>query len=248
MKKYLIEIKNRIFLLLICSLTTTLVSYRYKEVLLFIIVEPCIYHQSHNNYNIYYFIFTNITDLLLVYLKLITFVTLQLIILLLILHVISFLTPALYYKEYEIYYSFIKLNFIFWVVSLILLNYVIVPITWIFFFNLQNIVSNKFMDLHFEAKLDEYIKFYISMYYICVFYCQSFAIFFFLLSLNFSLKIIKKFRKLYYFIFVTLSTLISPPDIFSQILLSASMIITYEFLVISFIFKNILARQIVKTS
>ena len=68
------------------------------------------------------------------------------------------------------------------------------------------------------------------------------------MSLNFSLKPIKKFRKLYYFIFVTLSTLISPPDIISQIGLSLSMLIVYEFLVIGFIFKGILARQIVKTN
>lgn len=248
MTKYFIEIRNRIFLTAICGLSTILVSYFYKEVLLFIVVEPCTFNQSQNNYNIYYFIFTNITDLFLVYLKLVTFVTLQLLIPYIVLHIFSFLTPALYYKEYETYVTFIRLSFIFWFVSWILLNYITIPVTWIFFSNFQNLVSSKFIDIHFEAKLDEYLDFYVSMYYICVFYCQIFATLVFLLSLNFSLKAIKNFRKLYYFIFVMLSTLISPPDIFSQIGLSLSMVIAHEFLVVNFIFKSVLARQIIKAN
>ena len=242
MTKYLIEIRNRIFLIVICSLSAVLVSYSYKEVLLYIMVEPCTINKNQNNYNIYYFIFTNITDLFLVYLKLITFVTLQLLIPSTVLQVFSFLTPALYYREYRTYFNFIKLSFLFWFVSWILLSYFIIPITWIFFSNFQNLVSSKFMDIHFEAKLDEYLDFYVSMYYICVFYCQIFATLVFILSLNFSLKSVKKFRKLYYFIFVVLSTLISPPDVLSQIGLSLSMVIAYEFLVLNFIFKSVLAR------
>lgn len=242
MTKYFIEIRNRLFLTIMCSLGTVFVSYFYKEVLLFIMVEPCTINQNQDNCNIYYFIFTNITDLFLVYFKLVTFITLQLLVPFTIIHIFNFLTPALYFREYKTYFTFIKLSCIFWVISWILLSCFIVPITWFFFSNFQNLVSSKFINIHFEAKLNEYFDFYFSMYYICVFYCQIFATLIFLFSLNFNLKSIKKFRKLYYFIFVILSTLISPPDIFSQIGFSLSMVVSYEFLVINFILKNVLAR------
>lgn len=243
MTKYLLEIRNRIFFLLTCSIAVLLIIYSYKEIFLYLIVEPStVIKQEQKNFNLYYFIFTGITDLFVIYIRLCIFITLQLIILYAIYHIFSFLVPALYYKEYILSRNFIKFIFFGWVMSLILLNYVIIPFTWFFFYNFQHLISNKFIYLHFETKLDEYLNFYISIYYICIMYCQIFVILMFSLSFSFNLQSIKRFRKLYYFIFLVLSTLVSPPDIFSQISLSFIMIIFYEFIVLSFIFRNILVR------
>jgi Sec-independent protein secretion pathway component TatC len=60
-----------------------------------------------------------------------------------------------------------------------------------------------------------------------------------LLLNNFSknLKKIRKFRKLFYLIFVIFSTLTTPPDIISQVLVSVSLIASYELLLFSNILK-----------
>jgi Sec-independent protein secretion pathway component TatC len=123
------------------------------------------------------------------------------------------------------------------------LNYFIIPLTWSFFFSFQDIISNKFIPLHFEAKLNEYLNFYTSLYYVCVFYCQIFTVLFFILSyFDGSIKIIRKSRKLYYYFFIVFSTLITPPDVFSQVFISLGLIITYELFILNFMLKNVLIR------
>jgi len=47
------------------------------------------------------------------------------------------------------------------------------------------------------------------------------------------MRAVKTFRKLFYLIFILFSTITTPPDIFSQILVSSSLIVIYEFLIFS---------------
>lgn len=121
----------------------------------------------------------------------------------------------------------------------ILNTYFLIPLTWNFFLSFQSsTLAHSFM-LHFEVKLKEYLLFYISFYYICEFYFQLFILYLIILDYTKSnLKIIKKFRKIYYYCFIILSTIITPPDFFSQVLTSLIFILIYEFLILFFSFKN----------
>ena len=88
------------------------------------------------------------------------------------------------------------------------------------------------INLYFEAKINEFIVFYLSLYNLCIFYCAAFLVLFLVLNwVNVNVKLIKKFRKLYYYLFILLSTVTSPPDVFSQFFMSLTFVITYEFLV-----------------
>lgn len=243
MIKYFLEIKNRFFLLLLTWLSTFIVSYAYKETLLFLIVNPDKFINSNTNSPMFYFIFTNVTEIFTVYIELISFLTGQIIIFYIVYHCFIFLTPALFKKEYTLLYLLIKIIVFVWLFSIFISNNLVIPLTWSFFYSFHDLISAKFMTLHFEAKINEYLEFYILMYYLCVVYCQIFTIFFFFLSyVNNKSKIIKKFRKLYYYFFVVFSALISPPDIFSQIGISLSVILFYEILAFSFLTKTFLTR------
>lgn len=68
--KYYLEIKNRCLLLSLTWVSTILVSYLYKETLLFISIQPSI---CNNNSAIFYFIFTDVKEVFSVYLKLVFF-------------------------------------------------------------------------------------------------------------------------------------------------------------------------------
>jgi sec-independent protein translocase protein TatC len=178
-----------------------------------------------------------------VYIQLIIFLSTQIAFIYFIYHCFNFLSLALFNWEYSLFSILLKLSAIVWCFSIILTNCVVIPLTWDFFFSFQKLASDQFMSLHFEAKLNEYLDFYISLYYLCIFYCQIFTIIIFFLSfVNFNLITIKKFRKLYYYIFVLFSTLVSPPDIISQILISLSLVFSYEILVIIFVTKVFLTR------
>jgi Sec-independent protein secretion pathway component TatC len=84
----------------------------------------------------------------------------------------------------------------------------------------------------FEAKIVEYFNYFTSSYYVCLVNCQFLALLTLLLT-NISEKLnkIKTFRKLFYFVFVIFSTLTTPPDIISQVILSLTLILVYEILI-----------------
>jgi sec-independent protein translocase protein TatC len=240
MIKYLFELKNRIILILITVVSMLLVSYLYKETLLFLITQPERLMNKNNFYSTFYFIFTNITEVLSVYITLVTFFSFQVFLLFTIYHCFVFFSPAMFKSEYYLVFSFFKISISVWFFSVLMSNFLLVPMTWDFFFSFQELFSSKFVNLHFEAKLTEYLDFYILIYYISVFYFQIFTILFFFLSyISDKVKIIKKFRKIYYYFFVVFSTLISPPDLVSQFIITFVLICMYEILVFVIIIKTV---------
>jgi Sec-independent protein secretion pathway component TatC len=52
------------------------------------------------------------------------------------------------------------------------------------------------------------------------------------------LKLIKKFRKIYYLLFIIFATIITPPDIATQLLLCGCIIVIFEILIFSVLFQS----------
>lgn len=227
--KYYLEIKNRCLLLSLTWLSTLLLSYLYKEVLLFICIKPSF---CCGNKILFYFIFTDIKEVFSVYVKLIFFLSNQVLMFFFVFHTLSFVSYGLYKFEYRYLKLVFYLFICFWFFSLFIFNKVLLPVSLNFFLSFQTLNSFKFLNFHYEAKLKEYLNFYIMFYYICTFYCQIFIfIFIFFDYINTNLEFIKRFRKSFYYLFVIFSTLITPPDIVSQILFSACLVSIYEFLI-----------------
>ena len=250
MSKYLLELKNRFILLFVSWVSVIFVSYFYKETLLFLFIEPDYVFNTFNMKSPFsYFIFTDILEIFSVYIQLILFLSLQVLFIFLIYHFFVFLSPGLFFFEYYRLNLVLKIIIIIWFLSVIVSKYILIPLTWNFFLSFQNMNS---LTLHFEAKLNEYLNFYISFYYLCFFYSQIFTILLFFFSYaNKNVSVIKKFRKLYYYFFILFSTLISPPEIFSQILISLFLIFFYELFIFINLLKlviNFLIRQPIETN
>lgn len=181
-----------------------------------------------SNYAEQYFIFTDISEVFYVYLQLTFFVSNQIALLMLFYHSIIFLSSGLYKSEYEKLQFAFKVYILSWISSVLLLNKVIIPVSWDFFLSFQKADGIAFF---FEAKIIEYLNYFTNLYYVCFLNCQLLAVITLLLN-NYSKNInrIRKFRKLFYMLFVIFSTLTTPPDIISQVLMSASLITFYEIL------------------
>jgi sec-independent protein translocase protein TatC len=230
---YISEIKNRLSLLFLTWCSLTLIGYFYKEILLFLFLESEIL--KNNEFKISYFIFTGITEVFSAYIKLILFVSFQISFLYLFYHSFIFLSRGLFVSEYY-YLKFIFQIVIFiWFLSIIMSKYILIPTMWDFFLNFQNL---SFMQFHFEAKLNEYLNFYIEFYYLFIGYCQIFTLLFiFFISIKNNVVLIKKSRKLFYYFFVLFSTVVSPPEVISQLALSFILIFVFELLIFIFILK-----------
>lgn len=229
--KYYQEIKNRLTLVIFAWTFCLSVCYLHKEAILFMVID------SNNSFislhSKPYFIFTNITEIFYVYLELSLFVANQIAIFMASYQTLMFLSLGLYIFE------FLKIRLAFqvfvfsWLISIIFLSKIIIPLSWNFFLSFQensNLIQP--VSFFFEAKLMEYFHLFTSLYYICLINCQFLAMLIIVLAnLSKTLKRTKTFRKLFYLLFVGFSTIITPPDVMSQVCLSSLLIIIYEFLI-----------------
>ena len=110
MFKYFLELKNRLLLLLFTFLLILLVSYLYKEIILFLVIQPNSFLINIDS-KLLYFIFTNVTEIFSVYIQLIKFLCLQISFLYLIYHCFTFLNLTMFQAEYY-YLKFFLVNFI----------------------------------------------------------------------------------------------------------------------------------------
>lgn len=207
----------------------SIVTYSYKESLLFLLTQPYyVILLKHKSLFTPYFIFTDVTEVFSVYVKITLFCSSQISFILLIYHSLLFLGPAFFGLERFYLQKLIRDLVLVWIVVLFFSNYFIIPTTWSFFLSFQEMSSFKSVSLYFEAKLSEYIDLYIGFYYLCIIYSQLLIILLsFLRYNNMATSSLKKFRKVYYYIFIIITTILTP-DIFSQLIISFVIIVFYE--------------------
>ena len=107
---YIKEIRNRSCFLIITWISTIIISYSYKEKLLFLCLKPNLQYFETSSF---YFIFTDLTEIFTTYLELCYFITNQFFLIKLIYHIIIFISPGLYKFEYKKITNLILLNIFF---------------------------------------------------------------------------------------------------------------------------------------
>ena len=227
MLKYLLEIRNKFILLTVTIFSILLVCYWYKEVLLFLVT------QMHINDENLYFIFTDVTELFSIYFRIVFFFSIQITFWYLCYHIFSFLSTSLYFREFKFISFLFKGATFFWFLSCLLSSYVLVPFGWNFFLSFQ--LQQGF---HFEARISEYFYFYNNAYFLCLTYCQLLIVLFiFLMDIQQNYLYIKRYRKFYYYLFLIFSTLVTPPDLISQLLTTFLVTAIYEIILLFSIFQ-----------
>lgn len=232
--------KSRGFILLFASFLIFLAGYVFKEVLLNIIV----YSYWDASITEFYFIFTDVTEVFTVYVYLILFVTKQVLFFYFCYHLLIYVSPGLTTIEYRFLITVFSTSTFLFIISIILFKKFLFPFSWNFFLSFKDFVVFKSLTLHFEAKLMDYIVFFFNLYFSCVLYFQFFILpIFFFMYFSKELSVYRSFRKFLYYACVIFSTIVTPPDVISQIVLSLTLIIGCEILVYSFFLKNVLKKR-----
>lgn len=240
MVKYIIEIKYRVACILIVffSFMLTMIVYKYYIIHFFLWINPKIIISSLN-----YLILTSITEFFDVFFELCFSFTKYIIYYYTYYHIISFLALGLYKKEYRYLKEFFTISVSLCVISTSMFLKIFLPITYDFFFSFQYYVFN----VYFEPKMNEYFNFVLNLY------SQSYACFQFLLLLVFFFKyteidnsFIKKFKKFIYIILLMAATIMTPPDIFSQIGVFIFLLLSMEFYFFSRLLYKNLAKKFCK--
>ena len=220
---YLEEIRNRILLSVIAWSFCTIINYIYLDHLLYIIIRPCLYEYNND----FYFICTDISEPFYTNLKLIIYTSNQILYLMIYYHLITFIKPGLYNKEYKSIKYINTYGAILFVIYFEISYKLLIPWSFFFFFNHHK--QHK-IDFFFEAKMNEYIKMYIYIYKLsCVLSIMCMLLISFLIKSNADLKYLTKcYRKHFYILIVVTASIITPPEIISQLTISLVMIIIFE--------------------
>lgn len=235
--KHINELQKRAVLLTFCWFSTFITTYFYKEIFFFEILKM---NSSKTNIEFNYFIFTNITELFTTYLKLSYFISNQIVFVYILINLVYFVAPGLYINEYKFFIFFAKLVMLFWFLSFLFWYYLFAPLMWKFFVDFQNTLTKELLNVHFEARITEYLEFYIKICYHCnlqfqVLVCLILFFSYFKTSKHF----IKNYRKTWYLLFLLLGTIITPPEIISQIAVFCVLIILFE----TVIFTHLLLKK-----
>lgn len=233
--KYLLEIKYRIFFSLIAWCFMVANCYYFKETLLYVFIRLS---SSYGSSGSFYFLTTNVTEVFMTYVHLTYFITNQVGVIFVCYQIFIFISTGLYKFEYIYLKNVLTIVIICWMIFILLLNIWIFPASWFFFSKFQNFLSFQGLAFYFEAKLNEYLIFYKSIYYLCYLIYQIIVLFFIFLDLfKTNLLIIKKLRKILYFAFFLFATCVTPPEVVYQLITSICIIVVYELFIIHIILK-----------
>lgn len=227
---HILEFKNRFVLVSLTWFATFCISYSFKEIILFNIVNTFFITNP-------YFILTDITELFNVYLKLSLFISNQVLIIISFYHIIMFLAPGLYKTELKRLKNF-RFFLTIPIIGLLITKYLSIPLMNKFFYGFQEVMNNSSnIPMFFEAKVAEYVNFFIGVYVLNVFsiialitMIQIIGV----LAFKFNNPQKKNMRKLFYLIFLILSTIVTPPDVVSQLIMTFLLINIYEVILLLF--------------
>jgi hypothetical protein len=235
---YLLEIFTRVKYSIFSFFFTFLLFYIFKDVLLVLVVYTLFSLQEDLfiSFNVDHFIYTHPTELFSMYITLIFICSLFFFLPYMFWHIFDFLKQSLYLKEKNVLSKFL----ISFILILFFFNFIffffIFPQIWLIFNSFNNSV---YLDLLFELKINEYLYFF--FYFLFVFNFFFFTLFLFLLVLLFlGLVNVIRWKKLFIFCNIVFATLLSPPDVYSQILFLSILTIFFELFLffIILIFKN----------
>nr|AEP41012.1 SecY [Phytophthora capsici]AEP41023.1 SecY [Phytophthora capsici]AEP41028.1 SecY [Phytophthora capsici]AEP41044.1 SecY [Phytophthora capsici]AEP41045.1 SecY [Phytophthora capsici] len=220
---HLFELKYNFFIILITFFYLFIISYYFSDQLIYLLVNNLL-----NQNMLKYFIFTNITEILITNIFIAIFITTFLTIQLSILLIWFFLLKGLYKFENFI---FLKFYILFIIFNLFIINFIftnIIPHIWNFLLNL-NFSNLYILTVYFEPKINNYFDFIFSSFiYIFIIFIYFFFLFFLIFNNIFQIKMIINLRKFFYFKIILLSALITPPDILNFFLICIIFILIFE--------------------
>lgn len=226
-RHYLNEVKNRTILVLCTWAAVFITCYDNKETMLLSFIN--LFEFRKINQATSHYIYTGITELFSSYLSIIFFISNQVFLLSLIYQVLKFVSPGLRLNEYYFLKNRLKLFFLIGIGIIFILNLMILPITLEFFETFSHFAQKETIPIFFEARIIEYIDYYKNIYYTII--LSFFALFFIggCLSLfNLNVGRSTNIRHYLYCLLITTSTVITPPDVFSQLIVSFILIFFYE--------------------
>lgn len=233
---YINELILRLKYFLFSFVFTLLICYNNKNFLIFMLTQSVTKYTYENKINIDHFIYTHPLELFTVQVLLILYFSFLFIFPYIFWIFFDFLKSSLckneYYKTVKVFILLFSIIIVFNFLS----TFYLFPTIWFFFntfnnsLNLENISS-----FFLELRIYEYFMFVINFIFtinISIILILIFSFLFLSYGLNFFLY----WKKLFIFLNMVFATLLSPPDVYNQLLIFFFLVLVFEFLILIYIF------------
>lgn len=224
-KDYFLELYHRLFILLFTFGLNFVILFYYKEQLIYLIGQ-------HQQSLIPSFISTSLAEIFLVFLKLSFFLAFYFSYPVILAQVAFFIIPGLYKYEYKIVRNFFVISILLYLIATIFTTKVFLPYCWAFFSSFQLQASENLINLQLEPRIADYLNFFFETFLLLNLVLHLFLVFIFFLR-KVTLDFIVKYRKVFYLGFFIFATLVTPPDVGSQLLVGSFFICFFEIFLFS---------------
>lgn len=239
---YLSELRYRLFYCFTFFILNFIICLNFSKESLFFIVKPLLFINGSEHFS--YFIFTNMSDVLVLYFKISFIFGCVFSLPYFFLQFWFFLVQGLYnYEKKNLLIFFFGLFSIYIIVSIFLYKYLI-PFIWIFLLNFELNSSNFLFGVYYEARIDDYVNFMFYIFFIFSIVIQvPFFMGFLLYSNLLSTGFFIKGRKYFFLFFFIIGGFFTPPDLLSQLVISSFLIFLYEIILFFGILSNIYLNE-----
>lgn len=229
---YLNELFLRLKFSIFSFLLILLICYSYKDILLIIFSIPILNLSINPTIEFSNLIYTHPLELFKIHCLFAVVISFYLFIPYIFWHFLDFLKSSLIKYNYKLLLKRIIITLTtFFLVNIYFFNYFL-PNIWFFLknFNSSN-SSDKVLKFFFELRVEEYFNFVVDFLCLINIFVLLF-LFFFFVTFIFGVSNIIYWKKLFIFINIVCATLLSPPDVYSQIMILFLLSFIFESLIL----------------
>lgn len=234
---HFLEFKLRLNYTVFSLLTAFLTCYYYCFEITYIFTKPFLYYVK-------YFIFTDVTEAFYTSVEISFFFSFYTVIPFFLYQFWCFFIPSKFENERKNLGFTFSFMFIFLILNILFVYFILLPKFYIFLLDFQ--IHTNLLNIQLEARIKSYVELARKIFILCAFLFQFPVIFLSLIELQWikTSILIKNRRKIFFFVLI-ISSLFSPPDIFTQISVSLFFIVFLEILFILGFFyeKTLIIKQ-----
>lgn len=232
---HLIELRMRLIWSLGVFIGAFVASYIYAKDIYAFLVQPLAQAlEASDPGRAHRLIYTNLTEAFFTYLSLSVWTAFFVVSPFILLQIWKFLAPGLYTKEKKLLVPYFILTPFLFLLGAAMAYYFVFPTAWKFFLSFQNGVGTAGLPIQLEARVGEYLN--LSMLLIMAF---GFA---FEVPLALVLMVhvgfltseqLRQFRRFAIVLNFIVAAVITPPDVFSQLMLAVPLCLLYEMAIVA---------------
>ncbi|ETO91914.1 MAG: twin arginine-targeting protein translocase TatC [Candidatus Xenolissoclinum pacificiensis L6] len=227
-QEHLQELRKRLICSIIVFIIVLMPCYFFSSNIYNILLIPLKKSLDYSQIRDISLIYTDITEVFFVYLKVSILTAIMIAMPFFLWQIYAFIAPGLYKQEKKVFVPYLILTPFLFGFGVFMVYQYIFPIAWQFFLHTSH-KSNTLLEIEFMPSVSEYLDLVVQL---MIAFGLAFQLPIFLsLSVQFkiiSVSFLESKRRLAIVIIFVLASILTPPDVFSQITLAIPMIILYE--------------------